>query len=276
MILVKQNIKRYTQGKCIDGILKHIELCARTAYKSEDKITATSAKEFVDRMIRSGHLSVLEHGTVYLTVLTDREDIVGFYKNNKYSSVVTNGIMSYITTNYRVIIENNRQADLQYLSDNITYHDKRYTFDITTNRGVSHEIVRHRGMSFTQESTRYCNYSKNKFGDQVTYIIPAWSNIPEGKYTIYSSNIPWSNSTESAFYDGLLDNESDYFGLLNIGWKPEQAREILPNALKTDIVVTGDLNAWNHFFDLRLKGKTGQPHPNIKQVAQLIYDRIYD
>ena len=275
MILTNQKVKQYTQTNGLDGILKHIELCARTAYKSEDKITSTSAKDFVDRMIKSGHLSVLEHGTVYLTVLNDRTDVIDFYKNNKYSSVVNCNITAYITTNYRVIIENNRKSDLEYITKPSKYHDLRYTFAVTTNRGVSHEIVRHRGLSFTQESTRFCNYSNSKFGDQVTYIIPEWSDIPEGKYTIYSTDIPWLNSKESAFYDGLIDNESDYFGLLNIGWKPEQAREILPNAVKTDIVITGDLNSWNHFFDLRLKDKTGTPHPNIKQIAKLIYEKIY-
>ena len=275
MILTNQKVKQYTQTNSLDGILKHIELCARTAYKSEDKITSTSAKDFVDRMIKSGHLSVLEHGTVYLTVLNDRTDVIDFYKNNKYSSVVNCNITAYITTNYRVIIENNRRSDLEYITSPTKYHDLRYTFAVTTNRGVSHEIVRHRGLSFTQESTRFCNYSNSKFGDQVTYTIPEWSDIPEGKYTIYSTDIPWLNSKESAFYDGLIDNESDYFGLLNIGWKPEQAREILPNAVKTDIVITGDLNSWNHFFDLRLKGKTGTPHPNIKQIAKRIYEKIY-
>ena len=275
MILTNQKVKQYTQTNSLDGILKHIELCARTAYKSEDKITSTSAKDFVDRMIKSGHLSVLEHGTVYLTVLNDRTDVIDFYKNNKYSSVVNCNITAYITTNYRVIIENNRKSDLEYITKPSKYHDLRYTFAVTTNRGVSHEIVRHRGLSFTQESTRFCNYSNSKFGDQVTYIIPEWSDIQEGKYTIYSTDIPWLNSKESAFYDGLIDNESDYFGLLNIGWKPEQAREILPNAVKTDIVITGDLNSWNHFFDLRLNGKTGTPHPNIKQIAKCIYEKIY-
>ena len=260
----------------LSDILRHIELCARTSYKSEDKLdTNKSSSLFVECMIKSGHTSVLEHGTVYLTVLSDRKEIINFYSTNPYSTVINDGLLTYITTNYRVIEENKRYVDLMLYMSAPTKHIKRFTFLITTDRGTSHEIVRHRSMSFTQESTRYCNYSNNRFDNNVTYIIPEWSNVPEGKYSIYSSDVPWSNTTESCFYDGLIDNESDYFGLLNIGWTTEQARQILPNALKTDIVVTADLNAWKRFIDLRLNNSTGKSHPSINKIAELIEKELH-
>ena len=138
------------------GSYKMIELAGRTCYKSEDKITDTSAKEFVDRMIKLGHGAMLEHGTVYLTIAKTAMNIGDpiFYVKNKYSKVREDGMFYYITTNMRVIVENNKQDDLQYQVEPTERHEKRITAKFICDRGVSHEFVRHRVFSFAQESTR--------------------------------------------------------------------------------------------------------------------------
>ena len=150
------------------------------------------------------------------------------------------------------------------------------------------EFVRHRVFSFAQESTRYCNYSKNKFGNEVTYIMPCWIPYKEGQYEINKGEDSWGNyngdyitwnkefvSEHSSNYKTLfhfikaLDQaEMQYFNLLNSGWTPQQARAVLPNALKTELVMTGFVSDWKHFFGLRAIGTTGAPHPQAKELAE--------
>lgn len=161
---------RMVKEELLNSIYRQIEIAGRTCYKSEDKITDTSAKEFVERMIKSGHGAMLEHGTVYLQLLgvfLDPDDvdiaygnyIVHHYINNPYSKVKIIHDEDwkanvYITTNYRVMIENNWLDDLFYLCNSTEYHERRYTVKFICDRGVSHEFVRHRVFSFAQESTR--------------------------------------------------------------------------------------------------------------------------
>ena len=154
MKLIKQTCEPYIQSSGISGIYKQIERCGRTCYKSESNITEDSAKPFVDRMIKSNHLSMLEHGTVYLKVPFSPS--INKYSENPYSKskVYDMDPTCYITTNYRVIVENNWFDDLKYLCEPTEYHEKRVTVRFTTDRGVSHEFVRHRVFSFAQESTR--------------------------------------------------------------------------------------------------------------------------
>lgn len=253
---------------------KMIELAGRTCYKSEDKITEDSAKEFVDRMIKLGHGAMLEHGTIYLKI----QEINGHIPpamlywrdstNQKYSKVrtrlesdspySTNYEVLYVTTNLRVLVENNRLADLQYQVKPTEYHEKRITAKFICDRGVSHEFVRHRVFSFAQESTRYCNYSKDKFGNELTFIKPSWG---------YFKNISYE---DAGYFDGdvfessLKKAESYYFKLIEKGWKPQQARQVLPNATKTELVMTGFESDWEHFFELRCSGAA---HPDAKKLA---------
>lgn len=281
MKLIKPSFEILEQGFSIDDIYKHIELCGRTCYKSTDKITESSAKPFVDRMINSKHLAMLEHGTVYLEYhVKDPSEIgkseysqqviisnlINKYSINPYSIVVVNKYYNscFITTNYRVIIENHWEEDLQYLCEPNRNHIKRYTVRFICNRQVSHEFVRHRVFSFAQESTRYCNYTKDKFGKELTFIQPCW---------IDEEYIPgnYNNSEQFAMLIEMLENvESTYNFMINNGWKPQQAATVLPNALKTELIMTGfaDKNGWKHFFDLRAKGTTGAPHPQAKELAE--------
>lgn len=246
---------------------KMIELAGRTCYKSEDKITENSAKEFVDRMIKLGHGAMLEHGTIYLTIAKTAMNIGDpiFYIRNKYSKVNEDDLFYYITTNMRVIVENNRLDDLQYQVEPTEHHEKRITAKFICDRGVSHEFVRHRVFSFAQESTRYCNYSKDKFGNELTFIKPSWG---------YFKNISYK---DAGYFDGdvfessLKKAESCYFKLIEKGWKPQQARAVLPNATKTELVMTGFESDWERFFKLRCSGAA---HPDAQKLANKLKELL--
>ena len=313
MNLIKPSFEIWEQPAGLEGVYKQIERVGRVCYKSEDKITEDSAKGFVDRMIKSGHGAMLEHGTVYLKITykdTNFTTLCMFYGKNKYSVLnhSEDNKIYYITTNYRVLVENNHLSDLKYLCEPSEFHEKRITVHFVCDRGVSHEFVRHRVMSFAQESTRYCNYSKDKFGNELTFIIPCWLDIPEGRaywhdginYRVGSTEEnpfgesvnfkAWvnkkSNYIEVCDYIQALDSaEEAYFRLMDKWenrvadrryttgfkgnpWTPQQARAVLPNALKTELVITGFTSDWNHFFDLRARGTTGAPHPQAKELAE--------
>ena len=306
MKLIKPNFLIKEQEPGVIGIYRQIEYAGRICYKSSNKITENSAKEFVDRMIKSGHGAMLEHGTVYLKVPYgkmddngefENEGIMYSYHNNHYSIVKSgNDDNWYITTNYRVLIENDWLNDLMYLCDEPTeYHEKRICVRFICDRGVSHEFVRHRVFSFAQESTRYCNYSKDKFNNEITYILPCWieeKDLPKG--SCYSKD-DWGSlicefyyeATEKGKRDGLnispvknfifalQTSEQLYFSLLKEGWKPQQARAVLPNALKTELVMTGFVSDWKHFFRLRSRiAKTGKPHPQAQELADPLMDEF--
>lgn len=255
-------------GYTIDDIYKQIEIAGRTCYKSEDKITPTSAKEFVDRMIKSGHGAMLEHGTVYLDIPNSAGDynLVPFFASNPYSRVVIisldDRVHNYITTNFRVMIKNFAEEYildiLQYLCEPTEFHEKRISVRWTCDRGVSHEFVRHRVFSFAQESTRYCNYSKDKFGHEITYIQPCWE---------------MQKDEEELFLLQLEQAQNAYNALISSGWKPQQARAILPNALKTELVMTGFESDWKYFFELRCDTAA---HPDARKLALELYNKLYN
>lgn len=271
MKLCKPLFEIWEQSAGLEGVYKQIEKVGRVCYKSEDKITEDSAKPFVDRMIKSGHGAMLEHGTVYLQyeVVKGAINPLTKYYLNKYSKVkAKEGVIGettrlFVTTNLRVLVENNWLKDLEYICEPTEYHERRVTVHFVCDRGVSHEFVRHRVMSFAQESTRYCNYSKDKFGNELTFIIPNWVNTHCPNKEQEGPSVPdmeWSSA--------MLDAEASYKILLKMGWTPQQARAVLPNSLKTELVVTGFVSDWNHFFDLRARGTTGAPHPQAKELAE--------
>ena len=127
-------------------------------------------------------------------------------------------------------------------------------------RGVSHEIVRHRIASYAQESTRYCNYSQGKFGNEITVIKPLFFDEGTPEYII------WEESCMQA--------EKAYNELIEMGRSPQEARSVLPNSLKTEIVVTMNLREWIHFFNLRALGTTGAPHPQMKEIAMMVLEEF--
>ena len=267
MKIVKPSFEIWEQSVGLEGVYKQIEKVGRVCYKSEDKITEDSAKPFVDRMIKSGHGAMLEHGTVYLYIRRKGNESleVDRYLMNPYSKVVfsqspnSRDMGIYITTNLRVLVENGWLDDLQYICEPTEYHERRVTVHFVCDRGVSHEFVRHRVMSFAQESTRYCNYSKDKFGGEITFVLPNWMTSP-----IWDEN----DKAGHIFLQTMKISEDVYLELLSEGWTPQQARAVLPNSLKTELVVTGFTSDWNHFFDLRARGTTGAPHPQAKELAE--------
>ena len=234
-----------------------------------------TAEDFVDMLMKSGHGAMLEHGTVYMqidTFLDIPEDKkldkrVHQYDSNRFTKVNSMYIGQgcwryYITTNLRVLVENDWLDDLKYVCEPTEYHAKRITAKFICDRGVSHEIVRHRTMSFAQESTRYCNYSKSKFGQELTFIEPAWE-FP-------SSDII---NIKERFEAILGEAEANYMELITLGFKPQEARAVLPNALKTEIVVTAFIDDWKHFFELRCDSAA---HPDIRKLALDLQKQFVD
>lgn len=275
MKIIKSSFEILPQSEGLNGIYKQIEMAGRTCYKSEDKITETSAKEFAERMIKSGHGAMLEHGTVYLYIPYTRYTgnssckTAAKYKENKYSKVHERHKDFSVTTNYRVLVENNWLKDLQYICEPTNLHERRLCVKFVCDRGVSHELVRHRVFSFAQESTRYCNYSKEKFGNALTFIYPCWfSKFFEENYT--NKNITdWQEGidvacSETNWLYAMLYSEKSYFASLKNGVVPQQARSVLPNSLKTEIVMTGFKSDWYHFFKLRTADTA---HPQMRELA---------
>lgn len=298
MRLIEPSFEIWEQPAGLEGIYKQVEHVGRVCYKSEDKITEDSAKPFVERMIKSGHGAMLEHGTVYLIIDCSGRllDVANKYVNNKYSewTLHPDGVHYCITTNYRVLLQNGWLDDLQYLCEPTEFHERRITVHFVCDRGVSHEFVRHRVFSFAQESTRYCNYSKDKFGKECTFIIPSWLDIPEGEAyfhdginfrvganegDIFGESVnprAWARNNDwkevDSFLHALEIAENQYFDLLNLGWIAQQARAVLPNSLKTELIMTGFASDWKHFFDLRAIGTTGAPHPQAQELAHPLYE----
>ncbi len=194
MIVINQHIEVIDEINGLD-ILNKLERIGRTCYKSEDKITSDSSKNFISNILKRGHESVIEHVSISVRVFCDR--------------------------------------------------------------GVSHEIVRHRIGSYSQESTRYCNYTKEKFDNQLTFVKPHFAKEYDSNFEL------WKNTMEEI--------EKNYFQLINNGAKPEEARGILPNSLKTELVMTLNLRSWRNFFKLRCDKSA---HPQIREIANLILDEF--
>lgn len=195
MKVIKQSVEIMgCGGQPVDGaaMLKHIELCGRVCYKSEDKITEDSAERFVRRIIKSGHESVLEHASVTVRFVCDR--------------------------------------------------------------GVSHEIVRHRIASYSQESTRYCDYSRDKFGGEIKIIEPVGDST--NRAMIYASS-------------GYAETIYQY--MIGAGVSPQIARAVLPTCLKTELIMTANLREWRHF--IRLRTAEGA-HPQIRALAAELLDKL--
>ena len=284
MKLIKQSFEILDQQCGLEGIYKQIEISGRTCYKSEDKITEDSAKEFVDRMIKSGHGAMLEHGTVYLampveTMLPIEANGWGKYTKNPYSKGFkvcnVNGQKRVaITTNFRVLVENGWLDDLQYICEPTEYHEKRITVKFITDQGILREFTRHRVFSFAVESTRYCNYTKDKFSNEVTFIQPNW--ISDEDIENYHTNFNYFIDQDAnhiaavdRFMSALKGAEYFYMELIRLGWKPQQARNILPLATKCDMVMTGFVSDWKHFFELR---DAASAHPQAQELAHSLHE----
>ena len=290
MKLIKQSFEFINQTDfSLVGIKKHIERCARVSYKSEDKITDTSYEKFVNMLESRGHDRPLEFGTVYLSRTSQKEDNMEWldkYAYNPWSkfsfgngSTRINGELRntvYVTTNYRVIKEHHWENDLQYLCEPTEYHHKRYTVHMILDRGVMDEFRTHVGLSHLAESTRYCNYSKDKFGNEITFIKPCWCNIPEGDYDTpdyIPDRLPRIGATESGLIDALQYAEYYYFFLLSEGWTPQQARSVLPLSIKSELISCGFEDSWENFFYRR---DAKDAHPMAQEIAKPMHQKFIE
>jgi thymidylate synthase (FAD) len=209
--------------------LQHIELAGRTCYKSEDKITADSAEGFVRRILKSDKMQRL----------------------SDYVAQVVGSGMSAADQHHNIM------EQIQVMLDDPPHESviEHATMSVrfVCDRGVSHELVRHRLCGFSQESTRYCNYGKGRFGSHITVIRPVF----------------WEGEDEREAYEiwerECLNAEDAYLDLVARGARPEQARSVLPNSLKTEIVVTANLREWRHIFRLRTSLKA---HPQMRQLMR--------
>ena len=261
MRLINQSYKICNQTDfSISSIYKHIEKCTRVAYKSEDKITEDSSISFVNKLLNMRHLAPMEFGTIHFripttllkTVCIDL-DAEGLWNREWLKYNVIDPFV-YFTTNYRhwlVMIDK-----INYLKDYFTeedneYYPKRYTVKLITSRTVSHEIVRHRTMSFIQESQRFVNYSKSKFNNEITFIKPCWMDDTLIEKALKTHSLIVDLKPEILFVENLLNSEQDYLDLLKLGYKPQQARVVLPNSTKTELYMCGFKEAWENFFRLR-------------------------
>ena len=247
MKLIKSSFEILEQAPGIQGVKKQIELAGRTCYKSEDKITDTSCEEFVSRMVNSGHGAMLEHGTVYLYLPIDDtnfSELTEKYTKNKHTIV---NQKQFVTTNYRVLVENGWLDDLQYQCELTEYHEKRITVKFILPISISREFIRHRTASFAEQSTRYCNYSKSKFNGELTFIKSYW-------YDQYKEEF----ESSCQYY------EDTYMMAIESGLKAQEARELLPLCTKTELIMTAFISDWEHFCSLRTAGSA---HPQARELA---------
>lgn len=290
-------------------ILRKIERCGRVCYKSEDKIEEGSAEKFVANIIKRGHEAVLEHGSLCFMVtrwvyndlmnsIKELEEHHDFHSFLRYSSMgysrnivsgnirawrdfikvvydvqgYLQGYLKYFIFDHPILFpeyqdkeifsplgSTNSMTLMKY--DELTPKEKLIHQDLTVkfivDRGVSHEIVRHRIASYCQESTRYCNYSKDKFGSEVTFIIPHYFDYGTEGFKIWKQV--------------MKDCEKAYFQLLDWGCTPQEARAVLPNSLKTELVMTANLREWRMFFKLRTSQAA---HPQIREVAVPLLEEL--
>lgn len=293
VILPSVEILPYLDGK---EILKHLEKCGRVCYKSEDKISDISSEKFLQGIIKRGHEAVLEHASfifkvsynVYKDIIDKVNFVESYYFKKMYlrftdsdgyivsgnvrawrdffrfvgvsiymkDFIEANSILFPEFKNYSQSSFNGDEWSIKQISVNdlvsdcqrLVHEDVSVRF--VCDRGISHEIVRHRDASYCQESTRYCNYTKEKFGNEITVIQPCFFEKDSREYFI------WERNMECC--------EKAYFDLLDCGCSPQQARCVLPNSLKTEIIMTANIREWRHFLELRCSKAA---HPQMIEVA---------
>ena len=263
-IIENQSAKLISVGETTLSEGKKIaEIAGRTCYHSLDKITEGSAEKFVDRMISNEHYATIEHITIYLKIPVSDVSAMAFFGHNKYSKTINDGNFVYVTTNYRVIIENGVE---EYMKYQCAYekgnHVMRLTVQVTTNLQVLGEFTRHRVFSYAVESTRYCAYSKDKFDNNVNFIRP--------NFGIYIKEPKLMDEWEK----DMSRTEYAYLKLSKMGANAQECAQVLPKATKCDMVISGCTDDWKHFFDLRLRGTTGKPHPQMLELAELIHEEF--
>ena len=321
MKIIEPQVELWKQEPTLEGAWHQIARATRVCYQSKPR-EGESSEDFVKRIILKPaliegnlddlehckfnfdkmHGGMLEHGTVYITVppyiADDKISAKAFtiLIINKYSKVNTFNNWDYITTNLRVLFEENILDCLKYITEPTEHHFKRYTFSVITDIGVTREMNRHRTFSIAEQSTRYCDLTRNRFGDCLNFPIPNWinenlletsevdncllsdmSNDLNSATTEYINNFDIKESNGTDNWDDIdfyiyanIVAQYCYKALRNKGWRPEQARQVLPLGLKTQAVYTAFDNDWQHFIKLRADNVSGKVHPNMKIIADKI------
>jgi thymidylate synthase (FAD) len=295
-------VKPYAKLIIQEDYGKKIEYAGRVCYRSENKINSDSYKTFISNIIKSNHLSVLEHESVSIVIDSYPKNYIHsiLFENNKFLSkffevdeIFTDNIYVLITANLRTwyslfnsqfdyfhilsrrvyktlqkkydfIFTNNIIADEYpnkelYIDTNIIKRHTSETFEVQCSRSISHQFVRHRLHSFSQESQRYCNYSNDKFNKSINFIMPE------------------SNKDIELVYKYSFERAEDaYFYLIKNNIKPEQAREVLPNAVATKLIMTANISQWERFLQLRTDSHAQYEAQLLaleiqKQLKELIY-----
>lgn len=291
MRIIKPDFEIWQQEDGLEGVYKMIERAGRVCYKSEDLIKEGSAEIFVDRMIKLGHGAMLEHGTIYLVVIPEdgtKDSRLWECANNKYSKInyESETRLNYITTNLRVLVENNWMDLLKYSTNPTKYHEKRVTVHFTTQIAITREFNRHRVNSMAEQSTRYCDYGgQGKRFEGVGVNLPSWITMDSIENSIVGRDIiaddKWGTIYERETYNWeaidwwLWANqccEVAYQKLRNLGWTSQQARTILPLDANTELVHTAFLSDWEHFFKLR--DDKQHAHPDAFALANPLHQEF--
>ena len=268
MKILPQNAEMIVQGPGKDGLLKHIETAARTCYQSGSLAKEGSAERMVDALIRNQHTAMLEHGTIYFKMPEEEYLLMPMAVSiliEKWGSCVLKDEVCYGSIDYRTYMSNEDLRDCirKFECEPEKHHERRITIRMTTNLQVATDFLRHRRMSFAMETTRYCAYDKERFGNELSFISPVWL---DGRDIHDAGLREWANA--------MQDAEIHYMNMRKLGWPQEQCSQALPKATKTTLVMTGYESFWDHFFDLRYYEKTGNVHPQVKEIATMVYNLI--
>lgn len=301
MKIIEPLVEYWAQGAGIEGVWNQIARATRVCYQSKPR-EGESSEDFVKRIILKPaliegdlddlehckfdfdkmHGAMLEHGTIYITGYA----IPSYWKVAKlpYTKYNKHNDVLYITTNVRVLFEHDMINMLYYAVEPTKYHLRRYTFSVITDIGVTREMNRHRTFSVAEQSTRYCDFNKDKFNNELTSIKPTWIDENNTAYQIAKDEISLKEYCDifSALGTDCHRYSEDYLmfaykacefaykKLRESGWRPEQARQVLPLGLKTQAVYTAFSDDWEHFLRLRADNVSGRAHPNIQLVAKEI------
>ena len=303
MKIVEPQVELWKQEPTLEGAWHQIARATRVCYQSKPR-EGESDEAFVNRVILKPatredgsidfdkcHGAMLEHGTIYLTIPKAYFVERGIhYVHNKYSKVFLGALVcdtdnDYVTTNMRVILEHNWKDDLQFISAP-TYHAGRTTFSVITDIGVTRELNRHRVNSIAEQSTRYCTYSADKFGNEITYtsndfLADCMNDLHFDGFTINShffhklcediANNETNHWTSSIYYVfSLLAAEFAYLGLKENKVPNDIARQVLNLNTRSQAVYTAFNDDWIHFIRLRADNVSGKVHPNMKIIADKI------
>ena len=295
MKLIDPKVELWNQGNTVDEIWEHIARCARVCYQSEPRKNGETGEQFVNRVILHNHsydeiakdrklqeklhLSVLEHGTVYLTIPRFYFNLN--FKGYPYTHTVSNVKARYITTNMRMLIENGQMDVLKYLCIPTKHHALRKTFSLWTNIGGIRDTNRHRVQSISEESTRYCLYSSPKFSSEIAICKLPWYTDEEYSKAEFHSEDLYNNGVIHAhdtnnweaidwymWYEQMC--EIVYSNLHRLGQTAQQCSNILTFSTKTQSVHTAFVDDWKHYCHLRSDEVSGKVRPEVKLIADKI------